>query len=171
MKENSLKKEESRLDLKDDPIFRILSRFKRITVVGLSPDFERPSYEVTEYMITEDYEINGVRPDTDEILGLDIYPSLKEVPGPLEIVNVFRASKHIPALVDELIEAGGAKVLWLQEGVAHPEAEQKARKAGIFVISNRCIMKEHHRVFHSHKKSQDSTSEARDNIKDDTDIH
>jgi hypothetical protein len=139
------------LELKDDPIYRILSHFKNVTVVGLSPDPERPSHEIAEYLITEDYEVNGVRPGEEEILGVPVYPSLRDVPGPLQIVNVFRASKHIPALVDELVPLG-AKVLWLQEGVSHPEAERKARSAGIFVISNRCIMKEHERVFHSKKQ-------------------
>jgi predicted CoA-binding protein len=134
------------MELKDDPFFKILNRFKQITVVGLSPDPDRPSHGVTRYLIDAGYKITGVRPDTTEILGRPCVESLLDLPDVQEIVNVFRASEHIPDIVDELI-AVGAKVLWLQEGVSHPEAEIKARRAGIFVISNRCIKKEHARVF------------------------
>lgn len=120
----------------------ILTKYKKIAVVGLSPDPMRPSHSVTNYMIRHGYEIVGVRPGDKEILGRPCYASLKEVPGPLEIVNVFRAPEHVPAIVDEAI-ALKAKVLWLQEGVVHPQAEEKARKAGLVVVSDRCILKEH----------------------------
>jgi predicted CoA-binding protein len=136
---------QSELRLKDDPIFKILTRFNKITIVGLSPDPTRPSYQVAQYLIQAGYDVNGVRPNTQSILDRPCFPTLAHVPGPLEIVVVFRSSEHIPALVLELLVVR-AKVLWLQEGISHPESEKKARSSGIFVISNRCIKKEHQRI-------------------------
>lgn len=133
------------MNIKDDPIFKILTRFKKITIVGLSPDSERPSHYVGQYLIQAGYEVTGVRPGTSSLLGRPCYSKLAEVPGPLEIVTVFRASEHIPALVQELLPLT-PKVLWLQEGITHPESEKIARASRIFVISNRCIKTEHQRM-------------------------
>jgi uncharacterized protein len=123
----------------------ILSRYRKIAVVGLSPNESRPSHGVTEYMIHQGYEITGVRPGVDEILVRPCYRALRDLPEPPEIVNVFRSPEHVPAIVDEAI-AAGAKVLWLQEGVAHPDAERRAREAGLEVISDRCILKAHRKA-------------------------
>ena len=122
-----------------------MKKYKKIAVVGLSPDSHRASYGVTSYMIDVGYDVVGVRPGSKEILGRPCYPSLKDVPGPLEIVNVFRAPEHVPAIVREAI-ALKAKAIWLQEGVYHDEAEDEARKAGLLVVSDRCILKEHRRI-------------------------
>ena len=129
----------------DQEITEILTRYKRITVVGLSPDRSRPSFGVTKYLMGHGYDIIGVNPTEKEILGRPSYPSIDQVPGPLEIVDVFRNPKVIPELVERLIPLR-PKVLWLQEGVTHPEAEKRARDAGIQVVSNRCILKEHSRL-------------------------
>jgi predicted CoA-binding protein len=96
-------------------------------------------------MKSEGYEITPVRPGGVEVFGVKSVDGLKDVPPPLEIVNVFRNSEAVPQVVDEAI-ALGAKVLWLQEGVSHPEAEAKALKAGLQVFSNVCILKEHIRL-------------------------
>jgi len=128
-----------------ETIKTILTSFKRIVVVGLSPDAARPSYGVTNYMIDQGYEIIGVRPGSNSILTRPCYSSLHEVPKPIEIVDVFRAPEHVPAIVDEAI-ACGAKAIWLQEGVSHSDAERKARAAGLLVVSDRCILKEHMRL-------------------------
>jgi predicted CoA-binding protein len=125
-----------------DTALEILKKYKKIAVVGLSPDASRPSHGVTSYMIRAGYEVVGIRPGDKEILSRPCYPSLAEAPKPLEIVNVFRASEHVPAIVDEAI-ALGAKALWLQLGVSHPAAEAKAEKAGLLVISDACILVEH----------------------------
>jgi predicted CoA-binding protein len=122
----------------------ILSRYRKIAVVGLSPSPSRPSHEVTEYMIDEGYEVTGVRPGPREILGRPCYPTLRDLPEAPEIVNVFRAPEHVPGVVEDAI-AVGARVLWLQEGIAHPEAERRAREAGLEVVSDRCILQEHRR--------------------------
>lgn len=127
--------------MKDD-VEKILKTFKKIAVVGLSPDSNRPSYGVTRYMISQGYDVVGVRPGSKEILGRPCYESLDKVPGPLEIVNVFRAREFVPAIVDEAIRLK-AKALWLQQGVYDDAAEEKARKAGLLVVSDRCILIEH----------------------------
>lgn len=132
-----------------DTIRDVLKNYRKIVVVGLSPNPERASHGVTRYMIDQGYDVIGVRPAQREILGRPCYPCVSETPWAgsrsLEIVNVFRSSDKIPSLMDELIPLK-PKVIWLQEGVAHPEAEERARKAGITVISDRCILKEHVRM-------------------------
>ncbi len=122
----------------------ILLRYRRIAVVGLSPNDSRPSYGVTEAMMGAGYEITGVRPGVKHILGRPCYPKLSDVPAPLELVNVFRAPEFVPEIVDEAIRLG-AKAIWLQLGVGHAEAEAKAEAAGLLVVSERCIMVEHRR--------------------------
>lgn len=129
----------------DQEMREVLTQYRKIAVVGLSPKPNRPSHGVTAYMMRQGYEIVGVRPAQKEILGRPCYDSLEAVPGELEIVDVFRAPEHVPEVVDQAI-ARGAKVLWLQEGVTHPEAEEKARKAGLVVVSDRCILKDHARL-------------------------
>jgi len=128
-----------------EQIHDLLTRYRKIAVVGLSPTPARPSYDVTQYMIDQGYEIVGVRPAQKQILGRPCFNRIAQVPGPLEIVNVFRAPEHIPGLVDELIPLK-PKVLWLQEGVVHSEAEKRAREAGMIVVSDLCILKEHARL-------------------------
>lgn len=129
----------------DQQLKEVLTKYKNIVVVGISPRPERASYHVSEYMIDQGYDVVGVRPGAEKVLGRSCYESVKDVPGSLEIVDVFRASENIPELVDELIPLN-PKVIWLQEGVTHPEAEAKARRAGITVVSDRCILKEHARL-------------------------
>lgn len=130
----------------DQTIKDVLTKYKKIAVVGLSPEMHRPSYGVSQYMKSCGYEITPVRPDGAVIFGVKSVASLSEVPGEIQIVDVFRKSEAVPEIVDEAIKVK-AKVLWLQEGVTHPVAEEKARAAGIIVISDRCILKEHSRLF------------------------
>lgn len=123
----------------------ILRGYKRVTIVGLSPDPARPSHDIARYLLGAGYEITGVRPSSPKtVLGIPMYDSVAQVPGPLEILDVFRAPEHIPALIKELIPLK-PKVIWLQLGISHPEAEGQARAAGITVISDRCIKVEHYR--------------------------
>jgi predicted CoA-binding protein len=129
----------------DKEITEALTRYKKIAVVGLSPDADRPSYGVSKYMQGQGYEITPVRPGGETILGVQSVAVLTELKGPVEIVDVFRKSDAVPQIVDEAI-AVGAKVLWLQEGVSHPVAEEKAQKAGLKVFSDLCILKEHARL-------------------------
>ncbi|HLU61606.1 MAG TPA: CoA-binding protein [Gammaproteobacteria bacterium] len=122
-------------------IKRILSEAKTIAVVGLSPRADRPSHGVAAAMQRFGYRIIPVRPAVDEVLGEKAYAELRELPEVPDIVDVFRAPEHIPAIVDDVI-AIGARVLWLQEGVVNVEEAERARRHGITVVMDRCIYKE-----------------------------
>ena len=125
-----------------DPIFDILTKYKTIAVVGLSSNPARPSYGVTEYMQSAGYHIIPVNPNETDVLGEPSYASLEEVPQKIEIVDVFRRPEEVPSVVDAAIRAG-AKVIWLQLGIANEAAAEKARTAGITVVMDACILVEH----------------------------
>ena len=141
-------------DLSDNEIRDLLTVNKRIAVIGLSPVPARPSFGVTKYMINHGYTIFGVRPASPpEILGRPCFESLMDLKEDVDIIDVFRNSDALPEIVNEIemwmnqkAPANRPKLLWLQEGVTHPEAEAKAISLGLKVISNRCILKEHARL-------------------------
>ena len=126
-------------------IERILKSTKTIAVVGLSGNPMRPSFGVSEYMQDAGYRIIPVNPTEETILGEKVYASLSAIPEPVDCVDVFRKPDAVPEIVDEAI-AIGAKSVWLQEGVVHEEAAAKARAAGLDVVMDRCILKEHRRL-------------------------
>ena len=126
-------------------IAKLLAESKTIAVVGLSGDVFRPSYGVAAYMRQQGYRIIPVNPKENEILGERCYPDLASIPEPVDIVDVFRRSEFVPELVREAIRIG-AKAVWLQEGVEHAEAADEGRAAGLVVIENRCILKDHRRT-------------------------
>ena len=126
-------------------IAELLRTSRTIAVVGLSSHRWRPSYGVSEYMQAAGFRIIPVNPNETEVLGEKAYPDLESVPEPIDIVNVFRRPEFVPAIVDAAIRAG-AKAIWMQEGVTHEEAAAKARQAGLTVIMDRCILKEHRRL-------------------------
>ena len=115
---------------------------KRIAVVGLSDDPSRASYGVAGYMKSVGKEIFPVNPNYKTVMGLKCYSSLHEVPGPVEVVNVFRRAEYCPGVVREAVEVG-AKGVWLQSGIVSDEAEQIAREAGIDFVQDRCLKVEH----------------------------
>lgn len=125
---------------------RILETYRRIAMVGLSANPFRPSHFAAIYLLAEGYDATPVNPREKEVLGRRSYASLREVPGPLEIVDIFREPSAVPAIVDEAIELG-AKVIWMQLGVIHEQAAEKARQAGLEVVMDRCIKIEHARFF------------------------
>ena len=125
-----------------EKISELLKNAKTIAVVGLSDNPARTSYGVSAYMQSQGYRIVPVNPAISEALGEKAYPTLSEVPEKVDIVNVFRRSEYVPEVVDEAIRLG-VPAIWMQEGVVHEEAAEKARQAGIFVVMNRCILKEH----------------------------
>jgi predicted CoA-binding protein len=135
-----------RSSLDQNLIKEVLEKYKKVTVVGISSKPTRASYGVAEYLLNQGFEVDGVNPIEKSILGCSVYSSLNQVPHKLEIVDVFRAPEHVLELVNELIPLR-PQVLWLQEGVTHREAEEKARQAGIRVISDKCILKEHRKLF------------------------
>ncbi|WP_224983100.1 CoA-binding protein [Geomonas agri] len=123
-------------------IKEILTKYRTVAVVGLSPDAGKPSHEVAAYLKRAGYRIIPVNPAVAEVFGEKSYPTLADIPEPVEIVDVFRRSEFVPEIVEQAI-AKGAKVVWLQEGVVHQEAAQRAREAGLEVVMDRCMLKEH----------------------------
>ncbi len=133
--------------MKDEEMREILSNCKTVAVVGISPKEDRPSYVVAAYLKSKGYRIIPVRPDGGEILGEKVYPSLMEIPKEIEIdiVDVFRKSEDVPPVVEEATRRG-AKMIWMQEGIINLEAEAKAEKAGLKVVMDLCMKKEHQRL-------------------------
>ncbi|HMD49944.1 MAG TPA: CoA-binding protein [Bryobacteraceae bacterium] len=125
---------------------RILERYKRIAMVGLSSNPFRPSHFAAIYLLAHGYDVTPVNPREKEVLGRRSCASLLEVPGPIEIVDIFREPAAVPAIVEEAIERE-AKVIWMQLGVIHEEAAERARQAGLEVVMDRCIKIEHARFF------------------------
>ena len=125
-----------------DPIFDILTKYKRIAVVGLSSDPMRPSYGVTEYIQASGYQIVPVNPNETDVLGEPSYARLEDVPQKIEIVNIFRRAEEVPPVVDAAIQVG-AKVVWMQLGIANEAAAEKARAAGLTVVMDACLLIEH----------------------------
>ena len=133
--------------MSEEEIKKILSDSKSVAVVGISPKEDRPSYIVASYLKSKGYRIIPVRPDGEEILGEKVYHRLSEIPQGIgvDVVDIFRRSEDVPPIVEEAI-LRRAKVVWMQEGVIHQEAGEKAEKAGLKVVMDRCIKKEHQRL-------------------------
>ena len=133
--------------MKDEELKQILKSSKTVAVVGISPKEDRPSYRVASYLQSKGYRIIPVRPDGDTILGETIYPQIMEIPKEIEIdvVDIFRKSEEVPPIVEEAIRRG-AKIVWMQEGVIHQKAGEDAERAGLKVVMDRCIKKEHERL-------------------------
>ena len=124
----------------------VLQEHRTLAVVGLSADWFRPSYFAAKYMQEHGYRIIPVNPKYPEILGETCYPSLKDIPHPVDIVDVFRKPADTPGIAQEAVNIG-AKVLWLQLGVVNEDAERIAEQAGLTVIMDRCVKIEHARLF------------------------
>ena len=131
----------------EEEIKDILSAYKTVAVVGISPKEDRPSYRVASYLKSKGYRIIPVRPEGDMIIGEKVYHSLQEIPKEIEvdIVDIFRKSEDVPPIVEEAIQRR-AKVVWMQEGIVNAEAAAKAERAGLKVIMDRCIKKEHQKL-------------------------
>jgi predicted CoA-binding protein len=129
-----------------DAVMTILEKYKTLVVVGLSSKPSRPSYGVAAYMLSQGYRIIPVNPHEESVLGQKACASLDEVLEPVELVVVFRRSEFVPEVIESAIRKG-AKVIWMQEGVTHDAATARARAAGLTVIQDRCILKEHAKRF------------------------
>ena len=129
-----------------DPITELLTRAKTIAVVGLSNSPMRPSHGVSAYMQTHGYRIIPVNPGIQESLGEKSYASLLDVPEKIDIVNIFRRPEFVEEVVDQAIQLK-VPAIWMQEDVIHERAAEKARQSGIFVVMDRCILKEHRARF------------------------
>jgi len=130
------------LDNPDDAGLRdILKGLRRVAVVGISDREERASHGIAKFLIERGLDVVGVNPALQEVLGRPVYPSLADVPGSVDVVDVFRRSETVGPIVDEAI-AKRAPVVWMQLGVVNPEAAARARAAGITVVQDRCIFQE-----------------------------
>ncbi len=129
-----------------DRVLELLQRAKTIAVVGLSNDAGRPSYAISSYLQSRGYRVVPINPKLSEVLGEKAYPSLSEAAKveEIDIVDVFRSPEAVPAIVDEVL-ALKIPALWLQESVVHEAAAEKARQAGVIVVMDKCILKEHRR--------------------------
>ena len=133
----------------------LLRTYRKITVLGLSPDRSKASHRIPMFMRTQGYEISGVYPEKTEIAGIKMYQDLCEVPlADRAFVNVFRRSEKIPQVVDDILAVGGVKLMWLQLGIANPIAEKRAEDAGLAVVSDRCLLIEYNRHFKSAQEVQ-----------------
>ncbi len=126
-------------------IAELLRDSKTIAVVGLSSHRWRPSYGVSEYMQSKGYRIIPVNPQETEVLGEKAYPNLDSIPERVDIVDVFRRPEFVPEIVEAAIRIG-ARAVWMQEGVFHEAAAERARAAGLTVVMDRCILKEHRKA-------------------------
>jgi predicted CoA-binding protein len=120
----------------------ILRQYHRIAVVGVSDRPERPSHYVARYLIDMGYEVVPVNPQLARVLDRPCYPDLRAAPGPIDVVDVFRRSELVPPMVDDAI-AIGARAIWMQDGVVHEEAADRARAAGLIVVMDRCMLRDH----------------------------
>jgi uncharacterized protein len=133
------------LEPSDREIKELLGNAHTIAVVGLSSSRSRASYGVSQYMQSAGYRIIPVNPNEQQVLGEKAYARLEDVPDKIDVVNIFRRSEFVPEIVDAAIRKG-ARAIWMQEGVVDEAAAQRAREAGLFVVMDSCILKEHRRL-------------------------
>ncbi|MBW8363450.1 MAG: CoA-binding protein [Rhizobium sp.] len=130
----------------DDTSLRaLLDRVRTIAVIGLSPQPARPSYRVAQAMQRYGYRIVPVRPLVDEVLGEKAYANLADIPFPVDLVDVFRAAEHVPAIVEQCL-ALHLPAIWIQEGIVHEGAAQRAQAGDMNVVMDRCLLKEYVRL-------------------------
>ena len=130
----------------NDPVTEILKTSRTIAVVGLSSRKFRPSHGVAEYLQSAGYRIIPVNPCEREVLGEKSHARLEDIPEKIDIVDIFRRSEFVAEIVESATRIG-ARAIWMQEGVTHPEAAERARRAGVFVVMDSCILKEHAKRF------------------------
>jgi len=136
--------------LSDEEIMKILEGHKKIAVVGFSRFPKKPSHYVPKFLIRQGYEVIPVNPNVESVLGLKSYKSLLEIEAPIDIVDVFRPSSDIPPIARQALSMKPRpRVFWMQEGIYSREAAEMLRENGLIVVWNRCIMKEHNRLFGS----------------------
>jgi uncharacterized protein len=135
-------------DPHSDSQIKEIYQLKNIAVVGVSKNEEKPSHQVPKYLIEHGYNVIPVNHTISEVLGRRAYPSIADIPERIDIVDVFRKSEDIPAVVDDVLKKkDGIKVFWMQLGIHNEDAERKAKENGIDVVYNRCMMEEHKRLF------------------------
>ncbi len=135
----------------DAELRNILTSVHTVAPVGASPNPEKPSHEIFRYLAEAGYNMIPVNPTVPEVLGRKSYPDLKSVPEKIDVVQVFRKPEDVPAVVEQAIEVG-ARVVWMQEGIVNQQAAERAERAGLKVVMDRCMMKTHMRLMRSLSK-------------------
>jgi predicted CoA-binding protein len=130
---------------------KILREYRTVAIVGASSDPERPSFRVVRYLSGHGYDVIPVNPNEREILGMTSYPSLSSIPEKVEVVDIFRKSEAVMPVVEEAVKIG-AKAVWMQEGVIDEEAAARARDAGLLVVMDKCMRKQHISLMRRRKK-------------------
>ena len=134
------------MPVEDDAELRnILKSVRTVASVGVSSNPQKPSYGIFQYLMEAGYRMIPVNPTTPEVMGLPSYPDLSSVAQKIDVVQVFRKPEDVPPVVEQAIQAG-AKVIWMQEGIANPQAAKQAEAAGLKVVMDRCMMKTHQRL-------------------------
>jgi len=134
------------MPIEDDTVIRkILTEAKVIALVGASKKPYRDSYRIGQFLLSKGYTVIPVNPNYTEIEGEKCFPDLQSIRRPIDIVDIFRRSEHVPEIVEAAIRKG-AKTIWMQEGVVHEEAARRAEAAGLTVVMDRCILKDHRRL-------------------------
>ena len=133
--------------MNDSNTIRNILKLKTIAIVGMSPKPERASHYVAKYMREKGYTIYPVNPGHDKISGIDCYPDLKSIPDSIDVVDIFRRSEFAPLIVASTI-AIGAKAVWMQDTVIHEEAGKKAEDAGLLVVMDDCMLRQHRKLFY-----------------------
>lgn len=141
------------MDPSDEDLRRLLAGARRIAVVGMSKNPGKDAHRIPRYLIEAGYDVVPVNPTADEILGLKSYRSLREVPGPIDIVDVFRPSGDVPPVVEDAV-AVQARAVWMQTGIRNEAAAERARRAGLAVVQDRCMMVEHRRLLGARRAPQ-----------------
>ncbi|MBM4446048.1 MAG: CoA-binding protein [Chloroflexi bacterium] len=131
----------------------ILKTYRNVAIVGASSNPERPSYRVVRYLMKHGYHVIPVNPSVQEILGKTSYPDLSSIPEKVEVVDIFRRSDEVMPIVDEAIKIG-AKVVWMQEGVINEEAAAKVRDAGLLVVMDKCMRKQHMQLVRGERRKK-----------------
>jgi len=133
--------------MNDSNTIREILKLNNIAVVGMSPKQERPSHYVAMYLKENGYTIYPVNPGHDKIAGMDCYPDLESIPDSIDVVDIFRRSEFAPLIVDSAISIG-AKAVWMQDTVIHEEAGKKAEDAGLLVVMDDCMLRQHQKLFY-----------------------
>lgn len=138
----------SKQDSHTDSELKRIYRLKNIAVVGMSGNEEKAGHFVPKYLIQQGYNVIPVNPTIPEVLGRKSYSAVSDIPGRVDIVDIFRKSEDVPPVVDDaILKKDQIKVIWMQEGIHNEEAEKKAKENGLDVVFNRCMMAEHKRLF------------------------
>lgn len=137
---------EDKIEIGEVPVYTedidwILENCKRIAVVGVSPKADRPSHWISKFLLDRGYEVIPIRPGVKEIFGQTCFSNVKEVPGPIDLVLIFRRAEEVPPVVEEAMQRG-VKAIWMQEGIVNPEVFQRAKRSGLKAVMDRCIYKE-----------------------------